>query len=304
LRWRAPTSRAPPSASHYGQGAGAFAAAVGANPVLAEIVRIDVHGNAELGDELSMLKDCADGTLDLMVCSGAALSNVVKPIGLLNALFLFRDVERARATLDGPVGAQLAALMAAHDLHWLAWGENGLRHITANRPVRRPADLAGIKIRVPQSEVMLAGFRALGADAGPYNFNQLREALRTGQFQAQENPIGTIETARLYEMQSTLSLTGHVYDAAAFLASADVAEDLTPPQMAALAACAARGATVTRAVAAAAQQSGVQRLASAGMTVVSDVDVAAFRAAARPFLDSLRAVYGAELMQQVANAAA
>jgi TRAP-type transport system periplasmic protein len=179
--------------SHYGRGGAALAAAVAANPI-GTIIRIEAHGNAELG----MLKSCANGTLDLVVYSNSVVGNLVPENGWLNAPFVFAGLAHARAVLDGPVGKEFAELATAKKINLIAWGENGLRHITANRAIRTPpSDLKGLKIRVPQSEVMLGGMRALGADAAPLNFNLLRKALRTGQFEAEENPIVVIEAAEV-----------------------------------------------------------------------------------------------------------
>jgi TRAP-type C4-dicarboxylate transport system substrate-binding protein len=215
---------------------------------------------------------------------------------VLNAPFLFRDVAHARALLDGKIGEEFAALVAAKNVKVLAWSENGLRHITSNIPIRTPADLHGLKIRVPQSEVMVGGFKALGADPHSLNFSLLPEALRTGEFQAQENPIVVIEANKFYEFQKCLSLTGHIYDPAAYVCSADLAEDLSAAQLAALVVCARKGSELTRQVSASAQSGGIARLHAAGMIVISDVDVDAFRAATRSFREGLSTHYGAELI--------
>lgn len=280
--------------SHYGQGAIAFARAVAASPELGGALKIEVYSNAALGDELSTLKNCAAGTLDMVLCSNSVVGNAIPEFGLVDTPFLFASVDQARRMLDGEAGKALAQLALAQNLALLAWGENGLRHITANKPIRTPADLKGLKIRVPQSDIMLGGFRALGADASSLSFNLLPAALRSGQFQAQENPIAIIEFNKLYEFQTHLSLTGHIYDPADFLASTDLMEDLTPPQRVALAAAAQKGAAVMREVSGAAQHDGVARLRALGMTIVEDVDKAAFAAAARPYLESLKGKYGAE----------
>jgi tripartite ATP-independent transporter DctP family solute receptor len=290
--------------SHFGMGAVAFAAAVAADPVLSGVLRIEVHGNAELGDELNMLKSCAAGTLDCAIISNAVIGNVVPEAGVLDAPFLFRDVAHARAALDGKIGEEFTAFAAAKNVKVLAWSENGLRHITSNIPIRKPADLRGLKIRVPQSDVMVGGFKALGADPHPLNFNLLREALRSGEFQAQENPIVVIEANKFYELQKYLSLTGHIYDPAAYMCSADLAEDLTAAQLSALAACARKASEVTRQVSGSAQSDGIARMRAAGMTVIGDVEVDAFRATTRPYLESLSANYGADLMGRLLVAGA
>jgi tripartite ATP-independent transporter DctP family solute receptor len=290
--------------SHYGHGSRAFAEAVAADPVLSSALKIEVHGNAELGDELGMLKACVAGTLDMMLCSNSILSNVVPELGPLNAPFLFKDLAHARALFDGPLGGELVEVARAKDAHILAWGENGLRHVTANKPIVSPADLRGLKIRVPQSAVMLEGFRALGADANTLSFSLLPDALRSGQFQAEENPIAVIKAVKLYELQKYLSLTGHIYETESFMASPDLMDDLTPPQRVALAECAKKGAAVTRQVSEAAQRDGIGMLKAAGMTVIDTVDMDAFKLAAQPFLDQLASKSGSDLFRRVTVASA
>lgn len=283
---------------HFGLGALAFADAVAADPVIGKILRVQLHPNSELGDDPSMLKACIAGTLDGAIMAGSIMSNVVTELGIINAPFLFRDVARARAVMDGPLGDEFKAAARKKDVLVLAWGENGLRHITANQPIRNPADLQGLKLRVPQSEIMLNGLRALGANAMPLAWSLVRNAVIAGDVQAQENAISTVEASKIYEVTKVLSLTGHVYDPLGIISSADLMEDLSAPQQAALITCAQKGAKVTRDVCDAADRDGMARLATLGVTVVNDVDVAAFRAAARPFVLSLGSKYGQE---RVAN---
>ena len=290
--------------SHFGLGAKAFADAVAADPALGGVVKIEVFGNAQLGDDIGMLKACIKGSLDGMLCGSSVMSNIVPEVGILNAPYLFRDAAQARTVLDGGLGAEFMGLSQEKSLPVLAWGENGLRHITANQPVRKVEDLRGLKIRVPQSAVMLDGFRALGAAAGPLAYPLLREALRSGEFQAQENAITLVETAKLYEVQKYLCLTGHIYDGIGFIASSDLLEDLTEPQRVALAACARKGAAMTRQISDATAQEGIGRLKAAGMTVIDDVDLAGFRTAARPYLESLGGTFGANRVKSLLAAGA
>jgi tripartite ATP-independent transporter DctP family solute receptor len=290
--------------SNFDRGAKAFAAAVAADPAIGDVLKIDVFGKAQLGDDISMLKSCMNGTLDGALIGTSVTANFVPEVGVINAPYLFADAARARAVLDGPVGADFMRVSEAKGLPTLAFGENGVRHITANQPVRVPADLRGLKIRVPQSDIMLKGFLALGAAAAPLSFNLLYDALNTGEFQAQENAISVIEAGKLYEVQKYLCMTGHIYDGISFIASADLLEDLTPSQRAALAAAARKGAGVTREASDSVSKEGVGRLMARGMTVIGDVDVAAFRAASRPYLESLSAAYGADRMRGLLAAAA
>ena len=291
-------------ASQIGQGGVAFASAVAADPILAPVLKIEVYGNAQLGDDVNLLKSCIKSTVDGALVASSIVSNIVRELGVVNAPYLFRDAIQARAVLDGAAGTDFSALCRAKDLPVIAWGENGVRHITSNKAVQNPGDLHALKIRVPQSEVMLNGFKALGASAAPLAFPLLREALRSGEFDAEENAISTIETAKLAEVQKYLCLTGHIYDAVGFIVSADLLEDLTEPQQRALSVCARKGAAVSRQVAEAAANEGVGRLRAAGMTVIDTVDIAAFKLAARPYLESLSATFGADRVKTLLEAGA
>ena len=275
-----------PLASALGQACRVFAEAVAATPLLDSVFQIEVHPDGELGSEVEMVKACASGAMDLVFATSNVVAAQVPELGLLDAPFLFRDTAHAHATLDGPIGQEFVGLLWDKGLHLLAWGENGVRHITAGKPVRGLSDLRGLRIRVPQSEVMLDGFRALGAMPETLPFPQLFEALRVGRFEAQENPVSTIVAAHLERVQSCLSMTGHVYSAAFFIASPDLMEDLDEAQRAALYACARAGAKASRDAAFRGERAGVEQLRAAGMTVVDDVDRAALAVAAAPALDA------------------
>src|ERR1700693_3762087 len=184
--------------------------------------RIEQYPNSALGGELEMLKAVQLGTVDLAFITGAPLPNYMPDIGVFNIPFLFRDLTHAHAALDGPIGQSYLAKFREKGLVALAWGENGMRHITnSKREIRSPEDLKGLKLRLPQSEVMLVGFKALGADASPLPFPQLYGALQSGQFDGQENPIAPIQSSKFNQVQKYLTLTGHVYDPAILFMSID-----------------------------------------------------------------------------------
>jgi TRAP-type C4-dicarboxylate transport system substrate-binding protein len=115
-----------------------------------------------LGGEVEMLKAMQTGTIDMAFITGAPLPTVVPEVGVFNIPFLFRDAAHAHAALDGPIGAKALASFKSKDLVALAWGENGMRHITnSKRPIVSADDLKGLKLRLPQSEVMMAAFKAM-----------------------------------------------------------------------------------------------------------------------------------------------
>jgi tripartite ATP-independent transporter DctP family solute receptor len=243
-------------------------------------LKVEQFPNSALGGEVEMLKGVQLGTVDLAFITGAPLPNVLPEVGVFNIPFLFRGAKHAHAALDGPVGQAYLQKFRSKDLVALAWGENGMRHITnSKRDVRTPEDLKGLKLRLPQSEVMLAGFKALGADVAPLAFPQLYGALQSGQFDGQENPIATILASKFAQVQKYLTVSGHVYDPALIVMSVDVFEELDEGDKEAVMKAAKLGAEASRVYAAEAQAKGVAALEQAGMKVTNEIDAAKFAAA-------------------------
>jgi tripartite ATP-independent transporter DctP family solute receptor len=230
-------------------------------------IRIEHAPDGTLGGDVEMLKGVQLGSIDLAFVTGAGLPSILPETDVVHIPFLFRDVEHARAAFDGAAGQDMLKRIATKDLVPLAWGENGMRHMTNSRhPITAPEDLKGLKMRLPQSDVMVLGFKALGAETGMLPFPQLYEALQNGQFDGQENPIATIRASKLEKVQKFLTLSGHVYDPAIIVMAPDAYADLSAEEKAIFADAAKSGAQASRRYADQAEQSGVSaRSASARM---------------------------------------
>jgi TRAP-type transport system periplasmic protein len=262
--------------------------------------KIEQYPNSALGGEVEMLKAVQLGTVDLAFITGAPLPNFLPDIGVFNIPFLFRDAGHAHAVLDGPIGQSYLAKFQDKDLVALAWGENGMRHITNSKhEIRYPEDLQGLKLRVPQSDVMLAGFKALGADVSPLPFPQLYGALQSGQFDGQENPIATIQSSKFYQVQKYLSLTAHVYDPAILFMSTDDFGSLSEEDKRSFTEAARLAGEASRQFAAEAEAKGVSELAQAGMQVAKDIDRSKFAAAMAPANAEFDRRFGGELIGQI-----
>jgi TRAP-type transport system periplasmic protein len=245
--------------------------------------RTDGYPNSALGGEVEMLKSVQLGTVDLAFITGAPLPNFVPEVGVFNIPFLFRDLAHAHAVLDGPIGQAHLEKFREKELVALAWGENGMRHLTnSKREIRAPEDLKGLKVRLPQSDVMLAGFKALGANVSALPFPQLYGALQSGQFDGQENPIATILSSKFVQVQKYLTLTGHVYDPAIIFMSLDMLEDLSAADKKAFVEAAKLAGQASRKFAATAGAGGIAELSRAGMQVVNAVAREQFAAAMAP----------------------
>ena len=283
-------------------GAGATAFAKELDTATQGRLKIEQFPNSALGGEVEMLKGVQLGTIDMAFITGAPLPNIIPDVGVFNIPFLFRDAAHAHAVLDSPIGQSYLEKFRAKDLVALAWGENGMRHITNSKlAIKGPDDLKGLKLRLPQSEVMLAGFKALGADVAPLPFPELYDALQTGKFDGQENPIATILAAKFAQVQKHLTLSGHVYDPAILVMSVDAFDELSSGDKEVIVAAAQAGAKASRAYAADAQNKGAEILKQAGMEVVADVDAAKFAAAMASAAPIFEEKFGAELVGKIRN---
>jgi tripartite ATP-independent transporter DctP family solute receptor len=181
-------------------------------------VKIDVYPNTQLGNERDMVEGLQLGTIDLVVTSTGPLGGFVPRIFVVDLPFLFRDREHAYKVLDGPIGRQLLDAFSAKGIKGLAFWENGFRQMTNHvRPIEKPEDLKGIKIRTMENKVHLSAFRAFGASPTPMAWSEVYTALQQRTIDAQENPIAIIYFQKIYEVQKYLALTGHFYSPAPLL---------------------------------------------------------------------------------------
>jgi tripartite ATP-independent transporter DctP family solute receptor len=167
------------------------------------------------------------GTIDLVVTSTGPLGGFVPKMFVVDLPFLFRDREHAYKVLDGPIGRDLLDAFSAKGIKGLAFWENGFRQITNNvRPIEKPEDLKGIKIRTMENKVHLASFKAFGASPTPMAWSEVYTALQQKTIDAQENPIAIIYHQKIFEVQKYLALTGHFYSPTPLLMSLKVFESL------------------------------------------------------------------------------
>jgi TRAP-type transport system periplasmic protein len=264
--------------SAIGSGAVAFAKAV--EKSCGGRIRVELYPAGEAGGELELTQDLRAGALEMINVTSAGYANAAPQLGVFDIPFLFRDLTHARGLLDSAIGRQALSLLEPAGIVGLAWAENGLRHVTtANRAVRSPKDLVGLKIRVPQSPVMVAGFKAFGADVQSLPFTELYAALASGRFEAQENPLATIKDSRFDRVQKYVCLTGHIYSPAVIMISKAVFETLSPQDGEALRAAALLAARAARDTNDKAEVSAIGDLRDRGMTVITDIDRAAFATA-------------------------
>ena len=265
-----------------------------ANAKLAGKAKVTVFGSSQLGGDGEMLQKLKLGTLDMALPS-TAMSSQVDLFGIFEMPYLVKDRAHMGRIEKEIFWAKLEPEAEKKGLKVLAVWENGYRHITNNKlPINVPADLKGIKLRVPEGKWRVKMFQAYGANPSPMKFSELFAALQTGVMDGQENPFTQIYSAKLQEVQKYLSLSGHVYTPAYLTVGKTKWESLPPDVRKVLEDTAKETQAYVYEVAAKDDADLLGKLKQAGMQV-NEVDQTAFVAASKPIYEEFgREVPGAK----------
>jgi len=182
-----------------------------ANEKLGDKAKVVVFGSSQLGGDTELMQKLRLGTVEFAIPS-TVMSSAVDAFGMFEMPYLVKSRDHMKKIEAEVVWPALAPLAEAKGYKLLAVWENGFRHITTNtKPIVTPADLAGMKLRVPQGKWRVKMFQAYGANPSPMALSEVFVALQTGVMDGQENPLTQIYSSKFQEVQKYLSLTGHVY---------------------------------------------------------------------------------------------
>lgn len=248
-------------------------------------IKVEVGGSAQFGDDVESLTNMRLGTLAFSTNSQGSTAGIVPEFNVIGLPFLFRDLEHAYAVVDGPVGDMMKKAADSKGLVVLALWDNGIRHTSNNkRPIVKPEDLEGIKVRTPADTMTIDIFKALGANPGPLAFSELYIALQQGVFDGQENPLMNVYSSKLYEVQKYISLTGHKYETTPLLASKMIWAGLPKADQEAIREAAVEAGKLNREMSLAADAELRVKLAAAGVQI-NEIDPAPFVARTKPVYD-------------------
>ena len=175
---------------------------------------IEVFPASTLGKETDINQGLTLGTVDIIYTGQLFAGRTYGPIAIGGAPYMFRDFDHWKRFSASPLFAELCAgYQKAGGNHVSAITYYGERHVTSNKPINRPEDMKGLKIRVPDAPLYTMFPRAVGANPTPIAFAEVYLALQNGTVDAQENPLPTIDAKKFYEVQKYIVLTGHITDA-------------------------------------------------------------------------------------------
>ncbi|HLY45380.1 MAG TPA: TRAP transporter substrate-binding protein [Stellaceae bacterium] len=240
--------------------------------------RLDVYPESRLGPDPQMFADLRAGALEFYL-TGALLGGVAPTSALPLMPFAFADSGAVFAALDGALGDMIRRELAASGIFAFPRGwQNGFHHITTStRPIERANDFAGLKIRTPGGEFAADFFRTLGAEPGMVPFSGLYDALKSKVFDGQSDPLGVVQSLRLYEVQRYLSLTAHWWTGFTLLAHAATWQGLPSEFRFIVERNADKFALLQRADVEAVNAAGAAALSAAGITL-NQADTADIRA--------------------------
>jgi len=175
---------------------------------------IQMFPSMQLGGEKEMIEQAQVGALQIARISVGPMGPVVDELNVFNMPFVFRDEAHMRKVIDGPIGAEMLAKLtnSSARLVALGWMDAGTRNVYSDKPVTRPADLKGMKIRMMGNPIFVETMNAMGGNGIAMGFNELHQALQTGVVDGAENNEPTLFAQNHYQTPKgkVYSLTGHL----------------------------------------------------------------------------------------------
>ena len=176
-------------------------------------ISIQMFPAMQLGGEKEMIEQAQVGALQIARISVGAMGPVVDDLNVFNLPFIFRDEAHMRKVIDGPIGQDLLDRISSAPtsrLIVLGWMDAGTRNVYSDKPVTKPADLKGMKIRTMGNPIFVETMNAMGGNGVAMGFNELYQALQTGVVDGAENNEPTVLAQNHYQVKKVYSLTGHL----------------------------------------------------------------------------------------------
>lgn len=191
-------------------------------------VIVEIYPNAQLGTGRELMEAVQLGNLDMCETTLVPFASFTDEYMAISLPFLFPSREIAYAFADGTVGKQLSDTVAEQTgIRTLGYFENGIRQFTNNvRPIVKPEDMEGLKVRIMESPVYIQTFTALGTNPAPMAFAEVYTALQQGTVDGQDNPYAIVATNKFYEVQDYMTNLSHSFDFTGMLINEELYQGL------------------------------------------------------------------------------
>jgi tripartite ATP-independent transporter DctP family solute receptor len=248
--------------------------------------RVRIFHSRQLGEEKETIEQTRAGAIDLNRTNVAPLGSFIPEANILALPFLFRSIEHLHKVLDGPVGDDILASFEPHGFIGLAFYDSGARSIyNAVRPIRTPADLKGLKLRVQQSALMVDMIKALGAEPIELPYGQVLTGLSTKLIDGAENNWPSYVSTEHYTVARHYTLTEHTMSPEVLVMSSRAWRALSPEDQAIFRHAAKESSRFMRQQWTAWETRARSQAEKAGNTVITQFDKAPFEAAVTGIYD-------------------
>ena len=266
---------------------------------------VNIFPQGQLGNERDAVEGVRMGSIEMTtVAAAGALPSFVPEMSVLSVPYVIHTRKQAYSLLDGSFGKELGRYIDKKGMLSLGFWEVGFRHFTNNvRPIKTPADMKGLKIRVQESKSWMELIKMLGGIPTPIAFGELYSALQQKVVDGQENPIATIYSMKFYEVQKYMSLDGHTYEAAAVLANPKWFKSLSPAHQKIITTAAIDAARFQRDKLASLDKERLAVIRKAGVKIEEKPDLKAFAEATKDLYKVLDQV-PSDLVKKFRDAAA
>jgi tripartite ATP-independent transporter DctP family solute receptor len=233
-------------------------------------LKVNVFPAGALGSDQANVSAIQGGTVEMAAMNSGIFASQVKDFAVFDFPFMFANGKEADAVVDGPFGHKMHAKLEEKGLVGLGYYELGFRHLTnGKRAINKVSDIEGLKLRVIPNPINVDWVKALGANPTPLPFPELYAALEQGAVDGQENPIATINGAKLFEVQKHLALTGHQYNPQSVVISKKFWETLSPAEKKIIADAVTESSKFQRATARALEAGTLEGMKKNGMQVTT-----------------------------------
>jgi len=264
-------------------------------------ISIQMFPAMQLGGEKEMIEQAQIGALELARISVGPVGTVVKELNVFNMPFVFRDEAHMRKVIDGEIGKELLDKISSAPetrLIGLCWMDSGSRNVYTKRPIRKPEDLAGLKIRMMGNPIFVDTMNAMGGNGISMGFSELYSAMQTGVVDGAENNPPTFITHNHHQIAKYYSLTEHLIIPEILVFSRVAWEKLSKEDQDLIRKFAAEAQQEQRQLWDDMVKQSTAKLKEAGVTFVTDVDKKAFQDAIKPVYDKYGGEFS-ELMKRI-----
>ena len=263
---------------------------------------VEIYPNNALGDDVEVAQQMQFGAVQAAPIPTAKLTGFARNLGIIDLPFLFPSREVAYEFLDSDMGLEIMDGLRESGFEPAMFWESGFKQFTANHAIEEPSDFSGTNVRVMESPLLIAQFRALDARPVPISFSETYTALQQGVVESQENPLVSIYNMRFHEVQDYLMLSNHGYLATAFIFSKVWFDDLSTADQEVMEAAAMEAGNYQRQRSIEREQAYLDGIIEDGGTEIIELDgqsMSKFRAAMAPVYDEFGASLEPGLVEDV-----